>query len=249
VSRSARPGSPAPQTQPGAQLPPLPPAQPGPQARLASSDRAALRDLTRFGVLGASHLGAWHFGDPAGATSRLAALERARLVRSIRPHYGGRVAYLATPAGARAGGAGLGSTRFVPALATHHLAVADLAVILLRDYPGAAWTTERELRRLAGRATPQGEFPGHPPDGALLLHGRRLAMEVELTAKSPGSYRRIMRWYAAALEFDAVVWFCPYDRRRRRLFEGLRELIDAEGLAGVGAVRPLPPGVDTAPWG
>ena len=225
------------------------PALTGPGGRLTAIDRAALRDLTRFGVLGASHLGAWHFGSQAGATSRLAALERARLVRSIRPHYGGRVAYLATPAGARAGEAGLGSTRFVPALATHHLAVADLAVILLRDYPGATWTTERELRRLAGRATPQGEFPGHPPDGALLLHGRRLAMEVELTAKSPGSYRRIMRWYAAALEFDAVVWFCPYDRRRRRLFEGLRELIDAEGLAGVGAVRPLPPGVDTAPWG
>ena len=110
---------------------------------------------------------------------------------------------------------GLRPAPFVPALATHHLAVADVAAALLRQYPGSSWVTERELRRLADRAPDRWEYPGHPPDGALVLRGQTLAVEVELTAKGPGSYRRILGWYAAALEYAAVVWFCEGASLRR----------------------------------
>lgn len=220
-------------------------------APLTPSDRAALSDVNRFGLLGAAHLGAWHFGGAAATAARLAALVRGGYLRVVRPRYAGREVYLITAAGASAGAAGAGApgglrpAPFVPALATHHLAVADVAAALLRQYPGSSWVTERELRRLADRAPDRWEYPGHPPDGALVLRGQTLAVEVELTAKGPGSYRRILGWYAAALEYAAVVWFCEGASLRRRL----TALIAAEGLEGFAVVRPLPPGADAGPWG
>jgi hypothetical protein len=210
---------------------------------LTPSDRAALRDVARFGLLGAAHLGAWHFG--AATSSRLEALIQRGYLRVVRPRYAGRVVYLTTAAGVRAAGGDLRLAPFVPALATHHLAVADVAAVLLHQYPGSSWITERELRRLADRAPDRREYPEHPPDGALRLNGQTLAVEVELTAKGPGSYRRILGWYAAALEYTAVVWFCAGTALRRRL----AALIEAEGLQHVAVVRPLPPGADASAWG
>jgi hypothetical protein len=217
-------------------------ARPG-AAPLTPTEHAALRDVARFGLLGAAHLESWHFG--AATPSRLAALTQRGYLRVVRPRYAGRDVYLITAAGVRAAGGDLRPAAFIPALATHHLAVADVAAVLLRQYPGSSWITERELRRLAEGAPGQRTHPGHPPDGALRLNGQTLAVEVELTAKGPGSYRRILSWYAAALEYAAVVWFCAESALRRRLVA----LIEAEGLQGVAVVRPLPPGADAGAWG
>jgi hypothetical protein len=223
--------------------------------RLTPRDLAALGRLTRFGVLAAEHLGPGPYPGPAVAAGRLAVLARAGYVRVERPSYRGRIAYLVTAAGARAGGTGLPAPRFTPALVRHHFAVADLATLLLRLYPGAHWLTERELRhqtdrpRRAGRHRLAGPGPlpdaGHPPDGLVVLGALRVAVEVELTPKTAASYRRILRWYAGALDVRRVVWFCHGQALCRRL----AALIQEEGVADFVAVRPLPAEVDAGSWG
>ncbi len=212
---------------------------------------AALRDLTRFGVLTAGHLGRLHFPGEDAAVARLEELARAGHVRVQPPIYGGRVVYLATRAGARRSGAGLGPANFISWLVPHQLAVADVAIALLPLYPGARWITERELRRDALRARHR-PAPGHtaaggshPPDGALALPGVFVAIEVELTSKDGVEYTRILRWYAGALHISRVVWFCPSAALRRRL----SVLVRKEGLDDLVWVQPLPPGVEVGPWG
>lgn len=259
---------------------------------LTPRDVAILRDLTRFGVLTAAHLGRLHFSHAAhagvtgalrardaadsaetedakmgaakiedleardaaagrAAQARMEVLARAGYVDVRRPIYGGRVVYRATSSGARHSGTGFEPANLALSLITHHLTVADVALALLPLYPGARWITERELRREALRARrsplPGHREPGgsHPPDGALVLPGVFVAIEVELTPKVGGEYTRILRWYAGALHVSRVVWFCP----RAALRERLSVLIRKEGLQDLVWVQPLPPGARADPWG
>jgi hypothetical protein len=132
---------------------------------------------------------------------------------------------LAAPAGARLAAVGLPAAPLRPLTLAHHLAVADVADALLarsadaatgdgrvasylRDSAGAAWLTERELRRdgMAAVRNRRGRLVdgvAHVPDGLLLLQGAgggdgratRIAVEVELTARGLPAYRRILGWY------------------------------------------------------
>jgi hypothetical protein len=161
--------------------------------------------------------------------------------------------YLATSAGARASGLGLRAVPLSPALVPHQLGVADLAAALIPLYPGSCWVTERELGREAAQARrlPQqagrGARPAgrhHLPDGAVVLDGVRVAVELELTPKKPEAYRRILRWYATA-GYVRVVWFCPAAALRRRL----GRLIAGEQADDVATVEPLPEGTAVDAWG
>lgn len=113
--------------------------------------------------------------------------------------------------------------RFTVRLQTllHNLAVADVAIALLERHPGSNWLTERELRRKAGQKFGVG-WQGHIPDGALVFSdGKRVAVEVEMTAKEKRRVEKIMRGYLRNADDYAEVWyFC----RTRRQVERVKDV-------------------------
>jgi hypothetical protein len=83
----------------------------------------------------------------------------------------------------------------------------------------------------------------HVPDGLLTLPSaqgpERWAVVVALTRKPAAEYARILRWYAAELAYQRVVWFAGRDAVRR----ALARLIARERLDDFVQVQPLPRGV------
>ena len=103
--------------------------------------------------------------------------------------------------------------------------------------------TERALRRegmTAARERGTGRlFDGvpHVPDGLLILaDGRRVAVEVELSAKGSARYRSVLGWYATALDLARVRWFVA----DRQLRDRLEALVRSERLDDLASVEPLP---------
>jgi hypothetical protein len=176
-----------------------------------------------------------HFGSVKRAANRLGELAAAALVRTERPSFRGRAAYLATPAGARLADVGLPAPRASLLLLPHRLAVVDLADALLAQYSGAAWTTERELRQ-GSMATVRDRRRGqllagtpHVPDGVLTPPGGPaggVAVELELSGKTTDEYARILRWYGGALAYRRVWWFCATPALARKV----SALVDRERM-------------------
>jgi hypothetical protein len=74
---------------------------------------------------------------------------------------------------------------------THYYAVNQIR-LLLELVGGGTWCSERQLRAEIKRASWQGKAP-HTPDGEWLMEqGERLAIEVELFAKTPRRIRPIL---------------------------------------------------------
>jgi hypothetical protein len=84
-------------------------------------------------------------------------------------------------------------------LLSHVAAVNDVRLHVQSRAAGSEWVSERALlrERRAGQ---------HLPDGVLLLDGRRVAIEVELTVKSRRRVSAILDELTG--RFDAVVYFC-----------------------------------------
>lgn len=223
-----------------------------PRVEVTERDVAILADLTRFWTMTVEQVARRHFGSVKRAANRLGELVAAGLVRVERPAFRGRAAYLATPAGARLADVGLPAARASLLLLPHRLGVVDLADALLARYPGAGWTTERELRQgsmdtvrdrrrgqvLAG--TP------HVPDGVLTAPGGPaggIAIELELSGKNTDEYARILRWYGGALDYRRVWWFCATSALQRKI----ADLVDRERMSDFIAVAGLPPAGTSAP--
>jgi Replication-relaxation len=186
-----------------------------------------------------------HFPTVKTAANRLGELVNAGLVRAERPAFRGRAAYLAAPAGARLADVGLPAARASLLLLPHRLAVVDLADALLAQYAGATWVAERELRRDSMATVRDGRrgqlLTGtpHVPDGVLTLAGGlAIAVELELSGKTTEEYGRILRAYAAALEYRRVWWFCATPALQRKI----AELIERERLDDFVGVWALPAG-------
>jgi hypothetical protein len=228
---------------------------------LTNRDVAVLADLTRCYGLTVTQVQQRHFGALRTAANRLAALARGGYVRLRRPWYTGPGVYTATTLGARVAGLGLPTPRFSRHSIGHHLVVADVADALLRAYPGAAWTPERELRSAAmgkvrerrGRLVDGVE---HVPDGLLTLPfagstpsvvtgpAVSIAVEVELSAKGWAAWRRILGWYRRTLRYERVAWFCATGAIGQRLDTLIRE----EQLDDCMSVHALPAGVAVPRW-
>lgn len=109
--------------------------------------------------------------------------------------------------------------RFTVRLQTlpHNLAVADVAITLIAQYPGAEWTTERELRREAGQRFGLGQNV-HFPDGILILpNGKRVAVEVEISTKEKRRVEKILRVYLRRSDYSEVWYFCRTKRQTERV--------------------------------
>jgi hypothetical protein len=172
-----------------------------------NSRTAALLDaLATVGAGGAAQLAQLSKMGEDATRARLRALVGDGLVRASRVLYGEPVQYSLTRLGLRAAGRGELDPVVVGASNAAHLAaVARVAVELAGE--GHRLVGERELRaweRAAGRPvasaevgwTRNGSVALHRPDLVCLGDGLPVAIEVELTVKSPERLCRIVRGWA-----------------------------------------------------
>jgi hypothetical protein len=191
-------------------------------ARLTDRDLQIVRWITRHGVVSAELIGRRFFWRPEKQTPglraayrRLNTLCRLGLILDKREYGTTHHVIRSTRAGARIADVGLRPAPFVLSELQHTLAVVALGEYLLHENPGAALTTERELRAQRVRDTLAGQREhglGRVPDAVLSLrpdvHGRRLmvAVELDLTRKDQRTIEQIIRHYAYE-KFDRVWWY------------------------------------------
>lgn len=165
----------------------------------------------------------------ASARAKLVAARRRKLLASDRPLSGRPMLFTTTRAGLRAC-----QTRDIDVCtvsssnANHLIMCASTAAILERRYPHHRLIGERELRRdererghplvSAKLAASRGRVGLHCPDLVLYPHdpdgGLPLAVEVELTTKSPERLVEICRAWARCRTIAGVIYFAPEDVQR-----------------------------------
>lgn len=177
-----------------------------------------VRLAARLGALTALALARYEGSSVASARGRLAVAERAGLLRSSRPLRELPALFTATAAGMReAGIAGLPPSPIGPACARHAAACAAAAAELSRLYIDHLVYGERELRRderayggsLASAALTGAAGALHRPDLVLwprLGGAQPIAVEVELTVKSPRRLVQICRAWARCRRVAAVLY-------------------------------------------
>tara|TARA_B110000003_G_C16453769_1_gene458971 strand:+ start:62 stop:673 length:612 start_codon:yes stop_codon:yes gene_type:complete len=87
----------------------------------------------------------------------------------------------------------------------HNLKLVDLSMHLLKSY-SCEFITERQLRHEKGNSG-IGRL-GHISDGILLIDGKKIAIELELTGKSNYRLEKIINEYVTKFEFEEVWYFC-----------------------------------------
>ena len=117
----------------------------------------------------------------------------------------------------------------------HDAAVADVHVALVGRGATQIWTARTLASARARGALPEGLLAHlggrevHVPDlVATLADGRRVAVEVEMSRKSPRRLAEIMRAYRLARGLDEVVYLAPLEARARAI---------AQAAHGVSKVR------------
>jgi hypothetical protein len=191
-------------------------------------DRRLLATAVRHGRLVASQAWRWEWSASPHvrpARNRLGELVAGGWLLPVALRRGESV-YVPTPAGARlvanlTGGmsapkAPAENARRWLAQLGHDLTVAEAERWLLRRAPaGARFLTERELIREWTRSLPLPLRHGAAgmrfrPDAAVVLPtGERIAVEVELHAKSAERLGDKLRWYRNAAEYAEVLWLVP----------------------------------------
>lgn len=131
-----------------------------------------------------------------------------------------------TRGGQRVAGSEYSLWRANPGALAHIGAVTDVRLWVAQRHPRAEWVCERELAREAHLA---GTGHQHRPDGVVVLDGRELPVEVELSHKRPARRERIMRELVA--RYSGAVYFAP-DGPRQQLEHTAR-------LVGSGRVQVL----------
>jgi hypothetical protein len=140
-----------------------------------------------------------------------------------------------TRRGQRVAGSEYSLWRPNPGALAHIAAVTDVRLWIAHRHPSAAWICERELAREARFTGAGGQ---HRPDGLVVLDGREVPVEVELSHKRPARRERIMRDLVA--RYGQAVYFAP-DGPRQAL-EETAGLIGSERIQ----VLELPRGKETA---
>lgn len=198
-----------------------------------SPERVAIMQWTaRMGAITAEALAERERASVASARGRLQALQRAGWLSRRRPLAEQPALYVATRAGLRASALrGLDPCR-VSASNAHHLIVcAMVAAALERRYSDHLVLGERELRRderERGLVLASGRL-GSGPDGEPLLHrpdlllcpkapahgeGLPVAVEVELTIKSPRRLAAICLAWARCRSIAGVLYIAPPEVQR-----------------------------------
>lgn len=135
----------------------------------------------------------------------LARLREQRLVEVRRVLVGEPAWVIPTVKGLRACGLSFGAWRPTLGLLAHVAAVTEVRLHIQSRSPGSEWVCERVLAR--EKQTPR----EHLADAVVLLDGRRIAVEVELTVKSKRRTSAILDELTG--RYDAVLYYCapgPY---------------------------------------
>jgi hypothetical protein len=189
---------------------------------------ALLEWAARIGAVTADALARREQVSVASARGRLVAAERAGLLSPRRPLSGHPTLYTLTRAGLRGLGlSGLEPTRVTPANARHAIICAEVAAALERAYCDQEVIGERELRRQEREcsAALASVVLGTDADGRRRLHRpdlvlsspagvSRVAVEVELSVKSPRRLLAICRAWARARCVDGVLYVAPPEVQR-----------------------------------
>lgn len=206
--------------------------------------RNLLATTARLGAVSAEALAALERTSVASARGRLAAAERAGLTVSWRPVRGVPTLHTVTSRGVRvAGTRGLSPARVSAAGARHAAEAATVAAGLAGAFPDRevlgepgvrAWERERgrPLAALAEAAhrpdlllVPGGSYGGRPPE-------LPVAIEVELTVKSPARLAAICRAWARSREVCGVIYLAA-DPVRAPLARAIAEAGAADRIAAL----------------
>lgn len=173
---------------------------------LRASDLDLVRWLAEQYAARVDHLEALTGRGPRTVQRVLARLREAQLLSTRRMLVGEPAWVIPTPAGLRACGSPFGAWQPRIGLLAHAAAVNSVRLHVEARSPGCEWICERGLAR---ERSPK----DHLPDGVVLLDGRSLAIEVELTVKGARRIEAIVG--ELCVRHDAVVYFCapaPYRR-------------------------------------
>jgi hypothetical protein len=164
------------------------------------------RDLDVLGWVGEQYavrvdqLAAFLDCGPRTVKRVVARLREQRLVEVRRVLVGEPAWVIPTVKGLRACGLSFGAWRPTLGLLAHVAAVTDVRLHIQTSSPESEWVCERVLAR--ERQTPQ----EHLADAVVLLDGRRIAVEVELTVKSKRRTHAIVD--ELIRRHDAVLYYC-----------------------------------------
>ena len=94
---------------------------------------------------------------------------------------------------------------WTPALASllHTGAINDVRLHMQAQRPDSEWISERQLELEKAKEARRGR---HIPDGVLLLEGREVAIEVELSPKGFQRTGTILTYYSRL--YDAIMYYC-----------------------------------------
>jgi hypothetical protein len=156
----------------------------------------------------------------------VARLGEQRLVEVRRVLVGEPAWVIPTVKGLRASGLSFGAWRPTLGLLAHVAAVTEVRLHIHSCAPESEWVCERVLAR--EKQTPQ----EHLADAVVLLDGRRIAVEVELTVKSKRRTTTIIE--ELSRRYDAVLYYCAPGPRR------LISELSADGAWPSLGIRELP---------
>lgn len=222
-------------------------------APIDEHDRRILTLLAEHRVVVVPHVAALLGVRDAAAAARLRKLARAGLAGYERVFSGQPAASWITRRGLGVIESRLPAPRIDLKGYRHDIGVAWLWLAAERGVFGrlARQVSEREMRSHDRRGDREGPALGlgiaaaggagarHYPD--LLLEtrsGHRVAIELELTAKSARRLDRIMRTYAASAQIDAVLYLCPAGR----IAHGLSAAARRAGISDIVHVQRLATG-------
>jgi hypothetical protein len=197
------------------------------------------RDLDALGWVGEQYavrtdqLAAFLDCAPRTVQRLLARLREQRLVEVRRVLVGEPAWVIPTVKGLRACGWSFGAWRPSLGLLAHVAAVTEVRLHIQSRSPESEWVCERVLAR--ERRTPQ----EHLADAVVLLDGRRIAVEVELTVKSKRRTARILDELTG--RYDAVLYYCASGPHR------LISELSAEGAWPSLGLRQLPERCQSVP--
>jgi hypothetical protein len=187
--------------------------------------RCSARDLELLGVIGEQY--ALSLPQLAGLMGRT--VHAARWLRSRWEGAGwvrGRALLAGEPVfvwltrrGQRVAGSEYSLWRPNPGALAHIAAVTETRLWVAERHPGAEWICERELAREA--AATAGGATAHRPDALVVIDGKEVPVEVELTHKRPARRERIMRELVA--RYGQAVYFAA-EGPRQQLDETVRAI-------------------------
>jgi hypothetical protein len=221
---------------------------------LSREHSAIIRWTAGVGAITAEALAETQQVSIASARAQLGVATRRRLLRRDRPLTDVPTIYSVTVAGLAAAGLdGLRACRVSAANCQHTAACVHAAAELQRFYPNQRVSGEHELRleeRRAGTPLASATMRAGGARGALLHRpdlviwppegnrGRPVAVEIELTIKSPRRLEAICRAWSRSRVVAGVVYFAPGDVERA-LHRAIRRA-QAETHVAVVALEALP---------